>query len=155
MQSTTMISFLHVLLAFAAIALLVIPGLMLEMVAHTRDVGLIRRMYQIGKFHGQLGGPIALLTAIAGLIVAWQLGVPLTSGWLIAAYVVFVLVIGIGIGYHSRRELCIAALAQTSPLDAPSPELAAAIDDPLSVPATWVSAILWISLIWLMVVKPF
>ncbi|HYL26262.1 MAG TPA: hypothetical protein VEW74_00440 [Candidatus Nitrosotalea sp.] len=155
MQSTTMISFLHVLLAFTAIALLVIPGLMLEMVANTRDVNLIRRMFALGKFHGQLGGPIALLTAIAGLIAAWQLGVSLTSGWLIAAYIVFVLVIGIGIGYHSRRELKIGALAQASPLDAPSPELAAAIDDPLRVPALWVSAILWIALIWLMVVKPF
>lgn len=100
-------------------------------------------------------GPLALLTALVGLIVAWRYQIPLASGWLIATYIAFVLVIALGIGYHSRRELRIAALAQTSPEAAPSPELSAAIDDPMSVPAMWVSALLWILIIWLMVAKPF
>lgn len=149
------IYFLHVLLAFAAVALLVVPGLMLEMVAHTRDVAFIRRMYELGSFHGRIGGPLALLTAIVGFIVAWRLAIPLTAGWLIAAYVVFVLVMAIGIGYHTRRELRIAGLAQASPVDAPSPELAAAIDDRMASPMAWLSALLWAGLIWLMVAKPF
>lgn len=149
------IYFLHVLLAFAAIALLVVPGLMLEMVAHARDVAFIRRMYALGGFHGRIGGPLALLTAIVGFIVAWRLGIPLNAGWLIAAYVVFVVVMAIGIGYHTRRELRIAGLAQASPVDAPSPELAAAIDDRMASPMAWLSALLWAGLIWLMVAKPF
>src|SRR5215472_14521335 len=109
------IYFLHVLFAFAAIALLVVPGLMLEMVAHTRDVGLIRRMFALGSFHGRIGGPLALLTAIV-------------------AYVAFVIVMALGIGYHTRREVRIASLARASPDNAPSPELAAAIDDRLATP---------------------
>jgi Predicted integral membrane protein (DUF2269) len=125
------------------------------MAATPRDVPFIRRAYQIGKFHGQIGGPLALLAAIAGLFVAGRSGVSLTSGWLVAAYVAFVLVMALGIGYHTRREIRIAALAQTSPPGEPSPELAAAIDDPLSRPANWASALLWILLIWLMVAKPF
>ncbi len=149
------IYFLHVLLAFTAIALLVVPGLMLENVAHTRDVALIKRMYALGSFHGRIGGPLALLTAVVGFVVAWQLGIPLNSGWLIAAYVVFVLVMALGIGYHARREMRIASLAQASPENAPSPELAAAIDDRLAIPMSWLSGLLWAVLIWLMVAKPF
>lgn len=147
--------FLHVLLAFAAIALLVVPGVMLEMVARTRDVGLIRRMFALGSFHGRIGGPLALLTAIVGFVVAWRYGIPFNAGWLLAAYVIFVLVIAIGIGYHTRRELLIAKLAQASPLDAPSPELAAAIDDRMATPMNWLSGLLWVAIIWLMVAKPF
>jgi uncharacterized membrane protein len=149
------IYFLHVLFAFTTIALLVVPGIMLEMVAHTRDVPLIRRMYALGRFHGAIGGPLSLVTAIVGLIVAWQLAIPLNSGWLITTYAVFVLVVGLGIGHHMRREQRIAALAQASPDNAPSPELAAAIDDRIATPMNWLSGLLWVAIIWLMVAKPF
>ncbi|HEY6326077.1 MAG TPA: DUF2269 family protein [Candidatus Cybelea sp.] len=152
---TTTVYFFHVLFAFAAIAFLVVPGAMMEMAAHTRDVPFIRRMYQMGKFHGQIGGPLALLAALVGLFAAWRLGIPWTSGWLVAAYVVFALIMLLGIGYHTRREIRIGALAQASPDAAPSPELAAVIDDPLSRPVLWASGLLWILLIWLMVAKPF
>lgn len=155
MQTLTLVYFLHVLFAFAAIAFLVVPGLMLEMAARTGDVRLIRSMFRVGRFHGQIGGPVALLTAIAGLVLGWRAGIPLNSGWLIAAYVAFVLVIGLGIGYHARREMRIAALALASPDAAPSAELTSAINDPLCRPAYWASGILWIVLIWLMVARPF
>ena len=151
----TAIYFLHVLLAFSAIAFLVVPGLMLEMAARTRDVTFIRRTFALGKFHGQIGGPIALLSAIVGLLLAWRFGIPLNSGWLIATYVAFIMVIALGIGYHTRREIRIGTLAAESPEASPSPMLCAAIDDPTSVPAMWASAILWIVIIWLMVAKPF
>jgi uncharacterized membrane protein len=151
----TTIYFLHVLFAFAAIAFLVVPGLMLEMAARTRDVPFIRRAFQLGKFHGQIGGPLALLAAIVGLIVARRYGFPLNSGWLIAAYIAFAIVMILGIGYHARREIRIGTLAQASPEAAPSAELAAAIDDPMSGPLNGVSGLLWIFLIWLMVSKPF
>ena len=149
------IYFLHVLLAFAAIAFLVIPGLMLEMVGRTKDVPLIKRMYRLGQFHGKIGGPVALLTAAVGFIVAWRNGVPLGARWLVVAYIAFVLVIVLGIGYHSRREIRIGALAEASPESPPSAELVAATDDPLATPMLWVSGILWVFIIWLMVAKPF
>jgi uncharacterized membrane protein len=151
----TVIYFLHVLLAFTAIAFLVVPGLILEMAARTKDVPFIRRLFRLATFHGRVGGIISLLTAIVGFVVAWRLGIPLNAGWLIAAYVVFVVVMILGMGYHARREMRIAMLAAASPDGAPSPELAAAIDDPLAIPIFWASGILWILLIWLMVARPF
>lgn len=45
----TTIYFLHVLLAFTAIAFLIVPGWMLEMAAHTRDGIFIRRAYRLGQ----------------------------------------------------------------------------------------------------------
>ena len=155
MQVNTLVVFLHVLLAFAAIALLIVPGIMLEMVARTHDAGLIRRVYPLGKFHGQVGGPLSLLAALLGFVVAWRLGIPLNSGWLIATYVAFVLAVGLGIFYHSRRELRIGALAAASASDTPSPELAALIDDRAAMPVNWISLLLWTFIIWLMVAKPF
>jgi uncharacterized membrane protein len=150
----TVVYFLHVLLAFAAIAFLVVPGLMLELAARTKDVRFIRRSFMLGSFHGRVGGIVALLTAIVGFAVAWKLGIPLNAGWLIAGYVVFVVLLILGFGYHARREIRIGRLAQASPNDAPSPELIAAVDDPMAIPIFWASGILWILLIWLMVARP-
>jgi hypothetical protein len=147
--------FLHVLFAFVAISLLVVPGLILEMAAHTRDVPFIRRIYQLMSFHGKIGGPVAILTALLGLVAVWRSNMSFGAGWLIAGYVVFALIMALGFGYHMLREIRIAALAQKSPDAAPSPDLAAAISDPLAVPLLWVSTLLWTFLIWLMSAKPF
>lgn len=150
-----MILALHVLVAFAAVALLFVPGWMLFAAARSRDVGFIRRTFALGAFHGRIGGPLALLAGILGFGVAGMNHVPLGAGWLVASYVVYALLMVVGIGYHMRWELHVAALAKASPENAPSPELAAAIADPLGTPMMWLSAILWIALIYLMVAKPF
>ncbi|MBV8153876.1 MAG: DUF2269 family protein [Candidatus Eremiobacteraeota bacterium] len=155
MDTSSIVLFFHVVVAFAAVAFLVIPGVMLEIAAHTHDVPFIRKAYGIGSFHGKIGGPLAILILPLGVAAAWTAGIPLGSGWLIVSYVTYAVVIAIGIGYHMRRELRIAALSQTSPDAAPSPELLAALDDPLNQPMLWISAILWIALIALMVAKPF
>ena len=155
MQTTAFFYVLHVLFAVAAIGLLVVPGLMLDMVAHTRDVPLIRRMYQLGSFHGKIGGPLAVLTALVGLIAAWRMGIPLNTGWLVAGYIAFALILAIGFGYFMRRELTIGALALTSPDAAPSPELDDVIRDPWSTPMFWTSGLLWAFLIWVMTARPF
>jgi uncharacterized membrane protein len=150
-----MILALHVLVAFAAFGLLMVPGLMLFSAARSRDVAFIRRTFALGAFHGRIGGPLALLAGILGFAVAGMYRVPLGAGWLVASYIVYALLVMIGIGYHMRWELRVAALAKASPENAPSPELAAAIADPLGTPMMWISAILWIALIYLMVARPF
>lgn len=146
---------LHVLLAFAAVAFLVVPGSFLESVARTHDVPLIRKTFGLMSFHGKIGGPLAFLLLPIGIWLAVLYGIPLTSGWLIATYVLYVVVIAIGIGYHSRRERTIGMLAATSPDGAPSAELSAVLDDPLAVPMNITSAILWAALVWLMTARPF
>lgn len=151
----TAIYVLHVLLAFAAVAFLIVPGSFLESVARTHDVPLIRKTFGIMSFHGKVGGPLAFLLLPIGIWLAVLYGIPLTSGWLIATYVLYAVVIAIGIGYHTRRERTIGMLAAKSPDDAPSAELSAVLDDPLALPMNIVSAILWALLIWLMTARPF
>lgn len=146
---------LHVLLAFAAVAFLIVPGSFLESVARTHDVPLIRKTFGLMSFHGKIGGPLAFLLLPIGIWLAVLYGIPLTSGWLIATYVLYVVVIAIGIGYHTRRERTIGMLAAQSPDGAPSAELSAVLDDPLALPMNITSAILWAALIWLMTARPF
>ena len=152
---STPIYLLHVLLAFAAVAFLIVPGLYLEHVARTHDVPFIRKAYALMAFHGRIGGPLALLLLPVGIWLAIAYGVPLTSKWLIASYVVYTLIMVTGIGYHSRREITIGKLAAVSPDGAPSPELAKAIDDPKAGTMMATSLLLWVVIIWLMVAKPF
>ena len=154
-MGVSIVVFLHVLVGFAAVGFLVVPGAIMETVAHTRDVPLIRKAFAAGAFHGKIGGPLAFLILPLGIWAAWVAGIPLGSGWLVASYVTYVVLIAIGVGYHMRREIRIGALAQTSADAAPSPELAAVIGDPLSGPMMWTSAVLWTALIALMVFKPF
>jgi hypothetical protein len=146
---------LHVLLAFAAVGFLIVPGIYLETVAHTGDVPFIRKSYQMMSFHGKIGGPLLLLVLPVGIWAALAWGIPLTMGWLVAAYVAWTLIVALGLGYHSRRELRIGALATASSDAAPSPELAAAIADPLAWPLNFVSLALWIFVIWDMVARAF
>jgi hypothetical protein len=154
-MTATIATAIHVLLAFTAVAFLIVPGTFLEYVAHTRDVPFIRKSFQLMSFHGKIGGPVALLILPVGIWAAIAYGIPLNSGWLIASYVAYAAVMAVGFGYHMRREIGIGALAAASPDAAPSPELEKAIGDPLARPMTILSAILWIFLIWTMVTRPF
>ncbi|HEU5479871.1 MAG TPA: hypothetical protein VFU90_08575 [Candidatus Tumulicola sp.] len=154
MQTGTLAYTLLVLAAFVAVAFLVVPGLILELVGRTHDVVLIRKTYALASFHGRVGGPFSILILLFGLWAAVANGIPLGTTWLVISYVLYAILAGTGFGYHMRRELRIAGLSQTSPDSAPSPELAAAIDDPLATPMLWVSGILWIALIVVMILRP-
>ena len=105
---------LHVLVAFAAIAFLVVPGWMLVVAARSNDVAFIRRTFALGAFHGRMGGPLALLAGLLGFGAAAAAGVPLNAGWLVASYVVYAAAMIVGIAYHMRWEIRVFRLAQAS-----------------------------------------
>lgn len=145
---------LHVVVAFAAVGFLVVPGAILERVAHTRDVALIRKCYPLASFHGKIGGILSLLVWPLGFAAAMTNGIPLNALWLILAYVAFAIATVVGFGYHARREIAIGKLAALCTGDIPSPELEKAIADPLAGPMMAVSSLLWLFIIWIMVTKP-
>ncbi len=146
---------LHVIVAFAAVGFLVVPGAILVAASKSQDVPFIRRVFALGAFHGKIGGPLAILAGILGFAVAGITHTPLGSGWLIASYVAYVLVVIVGIGYHARWEIRVFQAAQASPDGEPSPELVALVADPIGAPMMWLSAFLWIAIIYLMVARPF
>jgi uncharacterized membrane protein len=116
---------------------------------------VIRSCFSLAVTRGKIFGPLTMVAALFGIWVAFQMGIPLNTGWLIASYIVFVLLFIIGVGFHARWEVKVLALAQASPLDAPTPELMTAIHDPLEAALHWVSVALWIALFYFMIAKPF
>jgi predicted integral membrane protein DUF2269 len=146
---------IHVLLAFAAVAFLLVPGYLLAAVAKTDDVKSIRRIFSVGVFHGRVGGIIAVFTAIFGLAAAPFYGIPYSARWMIASYVLFAALVAIGIGYHARWEMRVLALANQSPADAPSAQLHAAAHDRRGPVMAWISSLLFVAIIYLMIARPF
>ena len=79
MRTSVFVLALHVLAGFVAVAFLVVPGLILEIVAHTRDVVLIRKTYALASFHGKVGGPFAILVPVLGVAAAMLNGRKVTG----------------------------------------------------------------------------
>ena len=146
---------IHAILGIFAFGALQFPGMYFAQIAASGNVGAIRQAFPIAQTRGKIFGPLTIVVALLGIWVAVQHGIPLTTGWLVASYVTYAIMLIVGLGFHSRWEAKINALAQASPLDAPSPELQAAINDPLEKTLKWVSAVGWIVLFYFMIAKPF
>lgn len=145
----------HAILGIFAFGALQFPGMYFSQIAASQNVGAIRQAFPIATTRGKIFGPMTIVVALLGFWVASVRSIPLNSGWLIASYVTYVIMLVIGLGFHSRWEAKVNALAQASPLDAPSPELIAAINDPVEKALKWVSVAGWIALFYFMIVKPF
>ena len=98
---------------------------------------------------------LVAFAAVGFLVVRGRCWLPHRARKTFRSSVAFGAMLVIGIGYHMRWEIRVLKLALASPDDAPSTELTAAIDDTLGVPMLWVSALLWIAIVYLMVAKPF
>ena len=147
------LKFLHIGIMFAAVALSVGGELILARAAATRNVVAIRTVFlaaaPVMRWVPIVFGLGALVGLIAALVGAFN---PLAP-WLIAAYVLFAIaaVIGARIGAWARRT---GMAAGQSPEDAPSAELAAAIDDPQAQILRYVNWAIIVIFIVLMVWKP-
>lgn len=146
---------LHVFVGLIAFGALPFSGLFFNMMAKNANVSTIRSVYTVAAFRGKAFGPLGVITGLLGFWVASVMGIPLSSGWLIATYVAWGLLIVIGFGYHARMDSKILALAQASSGEQPSPELHAAIHNPLETVMGMVSMFLWLFIFYLMFAKPF
>ena len=146
---------LHGIAGIVAFGMLVFPGIYFDRIARTGNIPAIRSAFGIAVIRAKIGGPLALATGLFGLWIAYKAGYSLTAGWLIASYIVFVVVMAIGIAYHSRWEQKTLALAQASPDAAPSAELRAHLESGTNSLLSVVSALLWVSLFYLMIARPF
>ena len=146
---------LHALIAVFAFGMLMVPGLIFERIAETGDVRTIRSVFAIATKRAQIGGPLVFLAGFIGLWLVHQMGFAWNSGWLIASYACFIGIVVLGIGYHARWENKVYELALASPDDAPSAELRAVIDQPNRRSIGYMSAALWLAILYLMVAKPF
>ena len=148
-----LLEFLHIAMMFSAVAVAIGGELILTRAAATRTSR---------PSAGRLAPPapgrasslfLFLLGALVGVIAVLICACNLLALWLIIAYVLFVIAMGIGaqIGAWAQR---VGMAAAASPEDAPSAQLSAAIDDPRAVIFRYANWVIVIALIFVMVYKP-
>lgn len=92
--------FIHVGSMFVATALALGPSVLLYLVARTRDLAAIRRVFGIRKVIFQVGGAAYGLGILFGVLTALNGGIELTSTWLLLAYGLIVLLISVNLAFE-------------------------------------------------------
>jgi uncharacterized membrane protein len=145
---------LHVVSVFLAFALNTGVGLLLSGVAHSRDVRAIRSADGAARPLFIAGSVTLLLGIVFGFGTASTAGYGLGATWLIVAYVLVAILLAITGGIHAPWSARLARAAAASPVDQPSAELLAIIDDRIEALAGPVGLAVWLALVVVMVVKP-
>jgi uncharacterized membrane protein len=78
---------LHILFVFTLLGALGMITYSSVMVARTDDVQKFGIYLSIGSTGGMISGASLVLVGLFGFLAAWEIGWPLTEGWLIAAYI--------------------------------------------------------------------
>ena len=78
---------LHILSVFFLLAALGMATYSSVMMARTDDIQKFALYFAIGSTGGMIAAITTILTGVFGVLAAWEIGWPLTSGWLIAAYI--------------------------------------------------------------------
>jgi hypothetical protein len=144
----------HILVMFTAVSFSVGGGLVMGRIIRTADVPTIRRALAAASPVLRWIGALFGLGALLGLAAAFAGQFNVLAPWLIASYVLFVLAGYIGgnvVGAWMRR---VGMAAGQSPLEEPSPDLRAAIDDPRGRWGEWATWAILAVFIVLMVFKP-
>lgn len=112
---------LHVLAAFAYVAGYTATNVLTELARRTEDTGLrdaaLGFSTRFDRLLNQTGGTAV---AITGVLVWWAFGYPVLTGWLLAATVLYLAVMLLGIFYWGRvgraTDRAVAAGDQTAVL---------------------------------------
>lgn len=77
----------HILFVFLLLGALGMITYSSVMVARTDDVNKFSIFVSIGSVGGMISGIALIFVGLFGFLAAWEIGWPLTSGWLIASYI--------------------------------------------------------------------
>lgn len=151
----TIWKFLHIASMFGAVSIFVGQGLLSARVASMGEVRAIRRIVAAEERFGPLGGGLFVLGIVFGIVTALTGQMDLTAPWLLISYVLVLVILVTGIGFHGPRARKLQALADASPDDQPSDELRTLIEAPGARIVSAVDGLIWLALIYAMVAKPF
>ena len=101
-----------------------------------------------------IGGGLFLLGIAFGVIAAITGGLDLTAPWLLIGYALTAVILIMAFGYHAPTSNRLKALADSSPDDEPSADLRRMIERPVGAVVNVVDGLVWLSVIFVMVVKP-
>jgi uncharacterized membrane protein SirB2 len=146
--------FLHIASMFTSVTLLFAYDIVLHRSAVRGDAATVRAVGKLRPLVENSGVAMFLIGIALGLITALVGPFDLTQGWLITAYVLVALILVLGGGPESAWLKQLTDAAQRDGGDGKSPEFMARVKDPRRH-LTWVSAILYAAVIYVMVFKPF
>ena len=143
---------LHVLAAFAYVAGYVATNVLTEFARRTNDASFRREALRFStRFDRLLNAPGGTLVALTGIAAALVYGYSLTSGWVLAAIVLYALVVATGIFFWSRVGRDIDRMAASGDDAAVQRELRR----PRNVAVSRVENLVLLAIIVLMVLRPF
>lgn len=147
--------FLHIATMFTAVAVTIGPWLLLRSVGRSGDVPAIRRTFAmalpITRFIPILFG----LGAALGIVAIFTNNFDPFQPFLLIAYGLFIIATVVGALVSEPWLKRVAQTSAQSPDAAPSPELAAALNDPRIRVIDWFDPLIILLFIFDMVVKPF
>jgi uncharacterized membrane protein len=146
--------FLHIAAMFIAYGLTAGVGIFSNQVFRSGDVRAIRAMAGPANTLTAVGGALLLIGVLLGLAAAITLGYPLSSRWLVIAYVLVAYIILDGIFVQRLWRQQIAAAAASSGDSQPSDELRQLLNSKLHVNGGILSGLAYLAAIVMMTIKP-
>jgi len=147
--------FFHVATMFTAVAVTIGPALLLRRIGRSGDVAAIRRSFALAAPIIRAIPMLFGLGALLGIVAIFTNGFNPFQPFLLIAYVLFIITAIIGARITEPWFKRVAETAASSPDEAPSPELRAALDDPRARFTDWFDPIIILVFIFDMIVKPF
>jgi uncharacterized membrane protein len=147
--------FLHVACMLGAFSIGVGGGTVAHHVVTTGDVAAIRRVLPTWDRIGNLVGiPLFVLGLGFGFVTGITGGFDLTAPWLLISYGLVVGILVHGFAVYDPQLQRLKAAAAASPVEQPSPELAAIISSRRTRITFRIEVGLWLAVIVTMVTKP-
>jgi hypothetical protein len=147
--------FLHIATMFTAVTLTIGPTVLLRRIGKSGDVSAIRRSFAMAAPIIKAAPALYGLGAALGIVAIFTNGFDPFQPFLLIAYGLFVLATFVGIRFNAPWFARVSEAAANSPDAAPSRELAAELESPISRFLDWFDPILILLFIFDMVVKPF
>lgn len=141
--------FLHILLVMFSFAFTAGLSIYLDRVGRTGDAKIIHAAFGAARPLTIIGAVGWLLTALAGAGLAGTMGVPMASTWLLYTYAAFAALMIVGFGLHLPWQKKV--LAASAPF--PRGDLGALLHAPIHRIASVLSALLILSIVFLMTAK--
>jgi len=163
-MNSSLLVVLHVLFAFLLVSGLVGRALCYALASQAKDLDTLRARAEIGiVFDRAMIRSSSLLLLLSGLLAAWIRGWPIlgslqggTSNWVFVALILYLLNIPMIALIHAPKERAYhKAMAEASASRTITPALRASLGGPLLRFGRAFELVITVTILWLMVAKPF
>jgi hypothetical protein len=154
-SAVLILKFLHIASMFAAVTLLFATDLLFYRAMRRGDIAGLRSIARHGHAVTNVGVGLAVLGIIFGFATALTGGFDLLAPWLLIAYVLVVALVILGAAVEGPFIERVGRAAEASEGGTASEELHRLLADRRGEVALALSAVLYVAVIYVMVVKPF